>query len=255
MLIAAAGYLINDIIDHEADKINKPDKIYLGEKFTKNKAIGIYVLLNLIGLEIAWILANQVGNKYLMLIYPASVLLLYLYSLKFKSIPLIGNIVVSFFCAGVAGIVLFAERKTFLFISHHQPDTFLKLNLLFCGYIIFSFFSTLSRELIKDAEDLEGDKKTGVKTLPTVYGIPLAKKFILSINLILIGLTISATAWLFNSNYRTGSIYSLLFIFFPFVFIAYQCLKSNEKKDFSKLSKWTKWTMVSGLVLLIIISA
>ena len=52
------------------------------------------------------------------------------------------------------------------------------------GFALFAFLTTLTREIIKDIEDFEGDMAYGRNTVPVVTGILTAK--IISIILILI---------------------------------------------------------------------
>ena len=252
LLIAAGGYIINDIIDFETDKINRPERPIASGKWSKKKAIILYVFLNLIGLEIAWSLANQVGNPNLMFIYPSAVLLLYLYSKTFKSTPLIGNIIVSIFCAGVAGIVLFAERHIYIEIGKINPLVFQKINWIFWGYIFFAFMTTFLREIIKDIEDIDGDQKAGLITLPIKYGIKKAIIWAQAILLLIIISLFPFAFWQWKNNSIISLIYTLLFIGLPLVFLFLKLRKSETKKDFKKISSWTKWMMLSGLILLIL---
>lgn len=253
ILIAAGGYLINDIIDLESDKINKPEKVYLGKRLQKKTATILYVVLNLIGLEIAWVLANQVGNKFLMLIYPAAVFLLYLYSKTFKSTPIIGNCIVSIFCAGVAGIVLFAERDVFQSLPSTAPQEYNIILYAFGWYILFAFLTTFIREIIKDIEDIEGDKALGIKTFPISKGVNSAKNLIFTFSF-LTGLSLLFfTIWLFNNHQFIAGIYTLTLILLPLIFISIKTRQSKIKSDYSQLSKWIKWIMLSGLFLLILL--
>jgi 4-hydroxybenzoate polyprenyltransferase len=253
VLIAAGGYLINDIIDFKMDLINKPEKVIIGKKLSKKAGKNIYWLLNFIGAFIAIYLASHVQYLLLFLIYPAAILILYFYSAYFKKVPLWGNIIVSLFCAGVAGIILFAERESYnhLFIS--QPELANKITYLFSGYILFAFFSTLLREIIKDMEDIEGDKKLGLNTFPIVFGIKRTKQTSAIIaSAIILGLLLSCK-WLATQKEWAALIFTLLAICLPLLIILNYLIKSELKKHFSKLSHLTKMVMLAGLFLLIII--
>ena len=52
LYITAGGYVINDVFDIEADKINKPSKVYIGLSISKKKALVSYFMLTIIGLII-----------------------------------------------------------------------------------------------------------------------------------------------------------------------------------------------------------
>lgn len=255
ILIAAGGYIINDLIDFETDLVNRPERMAIGKKWSKKTAIVIYVLLSLVGLEIAWYLAGQVGNRMLVLIYPAAVLLLFLYSRKLKGMPLAGNIVVSIFCAGVAGVVLFAERDSFSQITDNQPLIGEKIKWLFGGYIIFAFITTLLREIVKDIEDMDGDRKSGLRTLPIVFGLPSAKRVALGVAFALLLCSGIFLFWMVENQHWAGLGFLLLAIVGPSIFLVKLLLQAKSKKHFSRLSKFIKFTMLAGLILLIFLVA
>ena len=251
--IAAGGYLINDIIDYKTDLINKPTRVVINKKISFRTATNIYLLFTTVGAVIASYLAHHVGNILLFFIYPFAVLLLYLYSLHLKKTSLWGNFVVSAFCAGVAGIVLFAERKTFTEIKWTHPGLANKVSVIFIGYFIFAFVATLTREIIKDIEDMEGDQKTGLRTYPIVHGMESARNLSVLISFILfVALDISAY-WLFMHEEWAGFAFMIFCLIGPVCFIIVYLKKSEIKQHFSTLSKLTKWIMLAGLLLLIII--
>ncbi len=62
LCIAASGYVINDIYDIQADKINKPEKLIVGNKISEKKANNLFIILNIIGVAIGFYLANLLGK-------------------------------------------------------------------------------------------------------------------------------------------------------------------------------------------------
>ena len=253
VLIAAGGYIINDIMDYETDLINKPEKMVLGKNISINKATLLYLLISMLGLEIAWILAKHVENRGLVLIYPAAVFLLYFYSKNFKKLPLLGNVLVSLFCAGVAGIVLFAERDIFAEILKSNHFLGNKITILFGGYIVFAFISTMLREVVKDMEDIEGDRASGLRTYPIYAGIKKARDLSIYISSIMAAGLFVFIFWLLKNNETPGAIFTFLFLILPLLYILKILFKSENKKQFARLSKLTKLVMLSGLLLLIAI--
>ena len=253
VLITAGGYVINDIIDFKADLINKPKQVIIENKISKRNALIIYWVIGITGATMALFLAIHVGQLNLFFIYPTAVILLYLYSKYFKNTPLIGNIVVSVFCAGVAGIVLFAERLAFTQLFETQPSLAFKITSIFCAYISYAFISTLLREVIKDLEDLRGDKKAGLKTMPIVYGVKNAKTIAIVIVTFLAFGIAYGSYWLYDQKEWVALFFILLGILCPLILVIYFLIKSSTKKHFSFLSKLTKFIMLAGLVLLILI--
>ncbi|MEO1261588.1 MAG: geranylgeranylglycerol-phosphate geranylgeranyltransferase [Bacteroidota bacterium] len=253
VLIAAGGYVINDIIDYKTDLINKPEKVFIGNVISPFSATLIYGLLTTLGTAIALYLADHVNNYWLFFIYPAMVILLFFYSVFFKKMPIIGNVVVSFFCAGVAGVVLFSERKAFATILDTQPELGQTIKTLFYGYIIFAFITTLLREVIKDMEDVAGDELTGLKTLPITFGMKTARHFSLSISFVLLIGVFVSNVWLSKQHEWLGVIFSFAFLISPMLYVSYLIIESKHKQHFTTLSKWMKLIMLAGLILLIVI--
>ncbi|MFT4533990.1 MAG: 4-hydroxybenzoate polyprenyltransferase [Saprospiraceae bacterium] len=248
VLIAAAGYVINDIIDQKADQLNKPTRLYLGPSHLSEKSVWFYFgFLVLVGFMIALYIAYSIEKIHLLLIYPTAVGLLYLYSKSFKKLPLIGNLVVAIFCAFVPGIILYAEWDVLEVAKVSSPSEYEFIFGMFLSYLTFAFLSSLIRELVKDIEDIEGDKLVGYKTYPVVYGEKKAKVLCINVCLVLI---ISYGLWFlpFIAADFLGIIVGLISaIFFFSLFILHRMIHANEKQDFSTISKWLKILMVLSL--------
>ncbi len=253
VLLATGGYLINDIIDYKTDLINKPDKVVINYIMPKRTVLIIYWCISIIGAIIAWCLAEHVKKQLLFFIYPTAMVLLYFYSKHFKKTPLTGNIIVAFFCAGVAGMVLFAERFAYIRLFETRPSLAFKITAIFSGYILFAFISTLLREIIKDIEDIEGDKKSGLKTFPIVFGIEKAKKISIIIASTMIAGVAFSAYWLFGEKEWIAILFTFIGIIFPLIFVIWFLKKSSVKTHFSILSRLTKFIMLAGLILLILI--
>ncbi len=248
VLIAAGGYLINDLLDYESDLINKPDSVFVNRVFPKRMVEAFYYTIFLVGFAIAWYLAVYVKRLVLVQLYPAAFLLLYFYSKKLKKIPLWGNVTVAVFCAFAAGVVLFVERQSFT----QMADKGGVVTVLFGGYLWFAFLSTLLREIVKDIEDMEGDAQLGLQTLPLRFGVNTAKK-----SGILIGVTLLFSLVLFMSwLWQWHEFLSVFFTFFgvtlPLCYTLILLQKSKSKADFTRVSFLSKMIMLSGLVLLLV---
>lgn len=159
VLTAAAGYIVNDIYDVEADKINKPAKSWVGVTIGKRQAWIAYALINAISLVLSYLSSEMYA-----IINACVITLLFFYSLALKGTPLLGNILVAMCSAAVVACpVLVATFDT--------SSAFLN----FGGYIIFAFFISLIRELVKDIQDVEGDQATSYRTYPVIAGVKGAK--------------------------------------------------------------------------------
>ena len=261
VLIAAGGYVVNDIEDVDIDRLNKPENKRIVERiYPLLICWKIYWAITILGFFISLYLAFFVNNFLQLMIYPAAVFLLWAYSKWFKRQFLIGNLVVAGFCAFVAWVVFYAQSLP-QFIQGYSFDTFNSYTfkqfdvpnsakIVFIGYAIFAFISTLFREIIKDIEDVTGDKAQGCRTLPIVLGVNKAKIIALIIGFIFI-LAILFFNYLFKNDLIKLILLNLT-ITLPLCYALFLLIKAQEKEDYSKLSKIAKLIMLSGLIFILI---
>lgn len=150
LLISAAGYVINDFFDIEIDMVNKPNRILPSKKISPQSAYIYAVILFLLGI-LSSVLTQ---NKYCIMMAFTNTILLFYYAKIFKKTFLVGNL-----------IVAYAAGSTFIFGA-------LANNNLKYGIIpaTFAFLYTIIRELIKDAEDVEGDRLMASRSIPVILG-------------------------------------------------------------------------------------
>ena len=84
LLIAAAGYIINDYFDTRADLINKPARVVVGVSISRKEAMILHMIFNIIGVGIGVYLAFYVGLPSLSLVFVLSTGLLWFYSSNYK---------------------------------------------------------------------------------------------------------------------------------------------------------------------------
>ena len=167
-LVAAGGYIINDVYDVEIDKINKPYRPIPSGAVSIRSARNLAYITSILGIVISAILGIIP-----MLVAIITVVLLFLYASTLKKSGLLGNIIValaSALSAFYGGLAYFSG------------------NWLYWVTIptIYIFFFTLTREFIKGIEDYEGDKRNNVRTLAVRLGIKKAWKISKAILLILV---------------------------------------------------------------------
>ena len=224
VIIAAAGYLINDYYDVETDRINKPRKVWIETRIKPLQALQIYFVFNALGL----ISAAFLGVK-IFIINLICILLLWLYSFQLKKMPLTGNLIVSFLTAlSILIIGIWANNIPFSIYA----------------FAFFAFFSNLIREIIKDAEDWEGDQASDFKTFPIVFGLKKTKALL---GLILIILSSGLFYFLELVRYGSLLLWIVALIFF-LIYIFYYIFRAKNKDDFSRISKLLKWFMLLGMV-------
>ena len=186
-LIAAAGYIINDIYDIETDKINRKNKVLIGELISIQEATFYYITINIIGLITGTFLVFNIGKPLLIIIFFYSIYSLWIYSKKLKKKLLIGNIKVALLTSlPIINIALFDILPNGININSSEITIF-KIILI---YAAFAIITTLVREIIKDMQDIKGDKKINANTLPIKYGIKVAiNTSLILISLIIIGIS------------------------------------------------------------------
>ena len=224
LLIAAAGYIINDYFDIKIDRINKPHRVWIGKTIRRRSALLIHQVFSGAGV----LLAFPIGWK-AVAINTFSVALLWFYASGFKKKPFIGNFVVAFLTALViAEIALIYDPA----------------NRLIYMYAVFAFFINLIREIIKDMEDIQGDEHHGAKTLPILYGIHQTKRLLY---LLMAAFLVSMFFFMFKVEdikirLFSGILLTLWSILLVFIF------RADRKAHFSRLSDLCKWIILAGLV-------
>lgn len=258
LCISAGGYIINDIYDLEADKINKPSKIYIGESFSIVKARFNYVLLNVLGLFFGIYISIKEESIEFSFFFIATAILLFLYSRFFKRIVLLGNVLISVLVGLPILLVYLFET---IEISRH--DSFLEvlanifnnvdIYILVLYYTFFSFLTTLIREIIKDIEDINGDYCMQMKTLPILFGVKRARNMAIIFAIILIvSLILINNVFMRSDEQQLLGIYNYLFLVAPLLYFVYRLWNAEKKSHFSYQSSYMKWIMLSGILSMLV---
>lgn len=248
LLLAAGGYVVNDILDVKIDLINKPDKVLVGKKYPLESCWDLYWTLTISGIVAGLLAAWYNKTNTLMSVAPLEAALLWFYSSILKRKFLVGNLIVAFLCA----LALF---KPMLFNAASFKIE--GLAFLVFGYCGFAFVLTLIREIIKDIEDIKGDEAYDCKTMPIVIGT-LVSKIVASI---LILLLMTALGWFqynqtlsetFRQTDYLSFCYILLFIQLPLAAMLVMTLKAKTTASYHHTTFVAKAIMVSGLCSLLV---
>ncbi|WP_026751496.1 geranylgeranylglycerol-phosphate geranylgeranyltransferase [Sediminibacterium sp. C3] len=248
VLIAAAGYIINDYFDQNIDQINKPEKMVVNVIINRRWVIFWHMTLSLAGLFFTALALPIQQYWHLVLGNLAAILLLWLYSTNFKKQLLIGNVLISLLTAWVILILFFAKyplvMQEMLGLDHAKVR-FFRLTVL---YAAFAFIISLVREVVKDMEDIEGDQKYGCKTMPIVWGIRATKVFIAVWLVVLIAALLILQFYVLGLGWWHSALYCLLFIIVPLIVIAQKLYKAHTTVDYHRLSTLIKWVMFTGIL-------
>ena len=156
VMIAAAGYAINDYFDVEIDKINKPERPIPSGRISPKEALFLAYPLFIIG-PAAAMLVGFITTLF------ASInsALMYYYSRKLKRLGVIGNLVVAF---STAATIFYGA------LAQAEWNGEWHVLILIMPVVLMTFFLGLGREIVKGVEDYVGDKAKGVRTLAVVWG-------------------------------------------------------------------------------------
>ena len=209
MLIAAAGYIINDYFDIRIDTINKPDKVILERQIPRRMAIIVHSVMNGVALLLAGIVAWQAGHPEWLCIQACCTFLLWWYSTTWKRQFVIGNVIVSLLTA-LSVITLLVYEPLLYAPAHIIPGWHFPGNvpgsrgihpllvLLFLSF--FAFVLTWMREIIKDMEDFKGDAEEGCVTMPIKWGLQKTIFFVRFLGMLaLAGIAISGI-FIYNTD-------------------------------------------------------
>lgn len=224
LLVAAAGYMINDYYDVKIDYINRPKAVVVGKGIKRRVILVLHSLFNFAAVSIGWLVAPRIA---ILILFAG--FLLWWYCNKLKRKPFIGNLAVGFLTSLSIYLVAFFYQKN---------------ELLVFTYALFAFFLTLIRELLKDIEDQQGDHLHGSRTLPIVLGFRKTKQVIYILAITFVGaiLTVTFQLNLPHLYYYFGSL-GILFCWF-----IWKIYRADRKEQFTQLSILAKVIMGIGTV-------
>lgn len=247
LLIAAAGYIINDYFDINIDEVNKPQKMVVDKVISRRWAIAWHFVLSFMGIVVTALALPILSKWYLILANVACVALLWFYSTNFKRQLLIGNIVISLLTAWTILIIFFSKVSVYNAFEPGyagQPKLF-RFAFLYAG---FAFIISLIREAIKDIEDREGDERYGCRTMPIIWGLNATKVYIAVWLIILIAILAVIQVYVLQFRWWWAVVYSVPLIIFPLIFVFVRLFKASSVTDYHQLSSLTKLIMFTGII-------
>lgn len=152
-LITGAGNAINDYVDVEADRINRPKRPIPSGKVKPKTALGLSLVLFAAG-----ILLTVFINWITLIIALFNSLLLVVYSYHLQNKTFLGN-----------GAVAYLVGSSFLFGGASALSPSMGMGVLILPLLLMALagLANFSREIVKDLEDMEGDKLGFLKRFGT----------------------------------------------------------------------------------------
>jgi 4-hydroxybenzoate polyprenyltransferase len=255
IFITAGGYVINDYFDIQTDLINK-GRVIVGTRIERRQAMMLHNIFNLAGVSIGFYISWKSGYLLLGIMFLIVSGLLYFYSASYKRQFLIGNIIVALLTAMVPLLVGFYEWPALYKYYSVNAITIPELNFLFFwigGFALFAFLTTLTREIIKDIEDFEGDIAYGRNTVPVVTGIITAK--VISVSLIIITIALLYLIWYFYLFDKITLIYISAVVVIPLIFVIITVFRSTDRKRMHTASRLMKIIMLAGILYSVVVKA
>jgi len=234
-LLIAAGCILNDIMDRNIDKINKPKTHIIGRSISLANAKKIFLATTVLIIIFSIYISCYMFKEWAYIsscVYILSIL----YDFYLKKMPLLGNILIACLASFIP-LVLFFFAKDCIESLHNE-----KIIMLIYLYCFFPFMIIIPRELSLDISDMEGDIANGCKTLPILIGVRKSKFVVISFILLTI---ISSFILTYKYTYLLST---FLILDILLVFYLYKLKKSEKRIDYIRAGRFLWFIMIIGLI-------
>jgi geranylgeranylglycerol-phosphate geranylgeranyltransferase len=224
MLIGSAGNIINDVFDIEIDRVNKPHRAIAAGLVSRKGGIAWAAVCGLAGI----VLSVPLGSGAL-LIATGSIVILYCYSAGLKRVPLLGNVLVGMI-TGLAFI--YGGYAAGVPLAGIVPAA-------------FACLMNVGREILKDIEDMPGDRASDHRTFPLIAGERSALGLT---SIVLLGVLVASllpwTLQRYTSWYLPLAIIVDVLILLSLVIVWHR----PERSTVRHASALLKWGMLAGIL-------
>ncbi|WP_440953132.1 geranylgeranylglycerol-phosphate geranylgeranyltransferase [Methanococcoides sp. FTZ1] len=225
--VTGAGNGLNDYFDIDIDTVNKPSRPIPSGRVSLSSALYFSLMLFGAGVVLAFLVNVLCG-----IIALLNSIVLILYAKSLKRTPFFGNASVGYLTG-----------STFLFGGAVFGMEGLQAVIVL---FLLATLATIAREIVKDIEDVEGDKKEGARTLPILIGSKKASYLAAAFGFIaMLASPVPYLQSILNESYLF--VVAIADIFF--LIAVYQILGKN---DAARSSKLFKFAMLFALVSFIV---
>lgn len=253
VLLAAAGYVINNIYDVGTDSINKPNDVVIGKGISETAAYNIYIGLNISGVAIGFVLSNIIMRPTFASLFILIASLLYFYATTLKQIMILGNFVVALLLA--VSVLIIGVFDLFPATTTENQAQMASLFSILADYALFAFMINFIREIVKDIEDVNGDYNMGMNTLPVAIGVSRAAKIALGftiVSFIMCGLY--CNTYLMQNKLYIAVLYAFVTVLAPLLYFIVKIFSAKSQKDFKHLSTILKLILFFGILSILVIA-
>lgn len=222
--IGGGGMVINDIFDIEIDRINKPHRPMPSGAVEKFDAMMFYG-----GITGAGLIMSAYSSRTAFIIAFIAVPVIFLYSQRYKSKPLVGNLIVG----GLTGLAFIYGGAAVGNINQAVMPA------------VFAFLINVGREVIKDMEDVEGDARHRALTYPVQYG--MKKSAVIAtwfLSAVILSTVIPFVTGMYGVNYFIAVNIGVNVVV---GYVLYSLWNDQSSKNLHLLSNILKWDMLVGL--------
>lgn len=236
LMVTATGYWVNDAFDFKIDRVNKPRRVIVNAHLSVKRVlttyfvtVGLVLVFSLLTLDLALTALNA-----------GAAALLFAYAALLKRTTVIGNIVV----AALTALVVYYAAVLYV----PKPALFWAM--------VFAFEVNFIREVVKDIEDIEGDLRFKLQTLPIRAGIVGAKRVLyLAYGLLILTCPAPFVEEYLRLGYLNWAylIVSSLVVLAPSIYLLWDLTRAKEKEAFSRQSSYLKWLIFVGMLTLLLL--
>ena len=161
---------------------------------------------------------------------------------------LIGNVLIAFLLAWVIAIISIAESNQFIHAFIHpivNTQRLLRYTILYAG---FAFIINLIREVVKDMEDIEGDRHYGCNTMPISWGINATKVFVAVWLVVLTAILTLLQFYALQLRWWWFSLYCIVALIVPLISIFKKLAIAQTPKEYHRISSLIKLVMFTGIL-------
>ena len=238
-LSIASGYIINNFYDAQKDLINRPKKSMLDRLVSQGTKLQVYFVLNFIVVLLAFLVSWRAA-----VFFSVYIFLIWFYSHKLKKYPVIGNLTAALLAVlPFFGILMYISK-----VNHDFDMSAEQLGKIF-SHATFLYLLILTRELIKDLENIKGDLVTDYRTIPVMFGESMSKTIITTLTFLTV-----VPVYLLIDVYDVG--YMDIYFYVGMIVIIYflfQLWKATSHDQYLQLHNILKVLIVAGVFSIVLI--
>jgi len=266
VLIAAGGYVINDYFDVKIDAINRPDRLIVTRGVTKPEAMRLFQVLTAAGIVCGLITAACLRSWVTAVIFVFVPGLLWFYSASYKRQLIIGNLIVAL-VAALAPLLVAIANIAWLKHLYGNVNGIDVLSLTTLPHDIyawigrfaaFAFLGTFIREIVKDMQDVMGDRELECHTLPVVLGEPATKGIVTALLLLMTGAIVWLAWWVIPFPNGWNSLharYVVLGLLIPIACELWLIWSARISSDYRTAQSVMKFVLLMGVLYAFVINS